>query len=279
MINQLLLSKRLFGEASQYADKPDAVSCGIAVSLLQDAAEILVWALIKQRGISVKEGSAFTTNLDLLQKDGASIPEMPKLLELNKARVGFKHYGNLPAPAEAQKHRNYVEDFLRSAVKTHFKQDFDGLSLVDLVPFPDIKARLRSAEEHIAKSEFKEAVQEASIAKAELFSKLSKYVPHVDHKLSDFDGVLAKLTELRSVQVFKYLEQYLGVLREISLVTLLRLPLDDYGFLTGTLFTATQSMAGTWRTTDGRFLKHDESTCRRQIACLVEVSIRLQSVV
>ena len=53
MITQLLLSKRLFQEASRFAERHDAFSCGLAISLLQDAAEMLVWALVKAKGLAV----------------------------------------------------------------------------------------------------------------------------------------------------------------------------------------------------------------------------------
>lgn len=269
MLTQVLLSKRLFQEASQFAERQDAVSCGLSISLLQDAVEMFVWALVKVKGLPVKDLSPFTTNLDALQKNGITIPETPRLLELNKARVGFKHYGNLPAPTEAQKFRTYVEDFFRSATQTHFGKEFDQLSLVDLVPYLDVQARLRVAEEHIKQSHFQEAVRETSIAKKELFAKLDHHLPQVDrHLLGDF----------RTPEEFRYLGKYLSALREVVLVTLLHLPFKDYAFLNGTLFSAFQTMDGTWNTTDTAGVKYDEAVCRRQIACLVEISIRLQSI-
>lgn len=276
MITQLLLTKRLFMEGTEFAKRPDAVSCGIAISLLQDAVEMLIWLLIKERGIAVKDGSTFTANLDLVQKSGISIPEAPKLQELNKARVGFKHYGNLPAPDEAKKFHTYVEDFLRSTTMNHFNQNFDEISLVDLVPFPEIRSRLKCAEAHIEKAEFNEAVKEASIAKAELFKRLDKYIPHVDSRLSHADSVIEQSGRTVGIGVFNYLDKYLGMLRDITLVSLLHLPLEDYAFLTATLSQASQTLGGTWHTY-GRAIKYDENICKRQIACLVNISIRLES--
>lgn len=278
MIPQLLLAKRQFLEGMAYAKRPDPVSCGIAISLFQDAAEMLVWALIKARNISVKDSSPFTTNLELLQKDGLTVPEAPRLLELNKARVGFKHYGNLPAPDEARKYQSYVEDFLRSAATTQFGQDIDQLSLVDLVPFEDVRGYLKSAEAHIAKGDLSDAVHEASIAKVILFAKLAKHIPKVDCSLADADRVIAHVAELSGLTVFGYVAQYLDMLRDLSIISLLRVPLDDYAFLDATLFHATQSMASTWQMSNKRLMTYDEATCKRQITCLVDISIRLAGV-
>ena len=101
MIKQLLLCKRLMIEGASFAERHDPVSTGLAISLFQDSVEMFIWLLIKERGIKVKELSSFTVNIEELQKGGVQMAHTAKLFELNKARVGFKHYGNLPAAGEA----------------------------------------------------------------------------------------------------------------------------------------------------------------------------------
>jgi len=270
MVTQLLLCKRLFLEASEYASRTDPVSCGLAVSLLQDSIEMLVWALIKEKNVSVKDGAGFLSNLESLQKHGVSLTDVPRLQELNKARVGFKHYGNLPAPTEARKFKVYAEGFIRATLTTHFHQNFDALSLVDLVPFQEINARLRVSEGHIAKQEFRESVRENSIAKVELFWKLNDLVPKVDPNLGRADRLYGHMT---GSGAFGYLEQYLETMREAVLVAMLRLPPQEFAFLNATTYHANRSMAGDWRTTDTYGRLPDEATCRRQIACLVDIAI------
>ncbi len=129
MVKQLLLCKRLLIEGSDFAERSDPVSSGMAISLFQDSVEMFVWTLIKKRGIKVKDEAAFTSNINALQREGLTLWNIPKLLELNKARVNFKHYGNLPAPDEAGKFQTYVEDFLRTSFADHFSTSFDDVSL------------------------------------------------------------------------------------------------------------------------------------------------------
>jgi hypothetical protein len=277
MLKQLLLSKRLFLEASRFAERNDSVSCGLAISLLQDAAEMAVWALVKENGIPVKDQASFTGNLEALQKKGVSIPESPRLIELNKARVNFKHFGNLPAPAEAQKFRTYVEDFLRSTAQTHLGKDLDTLSLVDLVPYPEVQEQLKTAEEHMEQAHFQDAVREASIARSQLLAKLDRYIPRLDHHIRDADRGFARFG-IPDLHVFGYLEQYLSALREGVLLTLLHFPLEDYAFLRETLFAAGQMNDGTWHTQDRRGLTYDKTVCERQIAKLIELSIRIHAI-
>jgi len=235
-----------------------------------------LWALIKEREVKVKEGSSFTANIEALQKAGAVISHTAKLMELNKARVGFKHYGNLPAPDEARKFQTYVEDFLRTSFSEHFSKNFDEISLVDLVSFGDVRERLKNAETLAAAGKFEESVSEAAIAKAMLFSRLDHFVPRVDRNLNDMDSLLRP-----GVKCFQYLTGYLELLRETALASLLRLPLQDYTFVRTRLPSAFQFGDGKWQT-HGSIRgggAYDAPLCKKAITCLVDIAIRMDSLV
>jgi hypothetical protein len=279
MTAQLLLAKRLFLEAAKYAAKVDPVSCGLSISLLQDSVEMVVWALIKDKGISVKETDGFVKHLDTLKSNSVTLVGINHIHELNKARVGFKHYGNLPAKGEPEKFRGYAETFLRAAITTHFGLDFDDLSLADLVPYPAIRDRLKSAEHLLTIGDFRGAVAEASITKVELFAMLGKHVPPVNDSIKGLDRLLHRIPETRSTRVFAYLTDYLNMLRDTALVGLVRLPLDDYAFLRSTLFAAHQMVDKHWETQDMGRVVPDEPICRRQIECLVNISIAIDGLV
>lgn len=279
MVKQLLLCKRLMTEGVSFAEQSDPISSGMAISLFQDSVEMFIWALIKERAITVKETSSFSANIEALQKVGVSIAHTAKLFELNKARVGFKHYGNLPAADEARKFQVYVEDFLRTSFRDHFSHDYDEISLVDLVSFPDVRERLKKADALLAAEEFEKSAMEAGIAKAMLFGRLDRFIPRVDRNLRDMDSILNRVPEMRGAKTFQYLTDYLGLLREASLATLLRLPLQDYTFVRTQLPAASQFMNGEWRTQHLSTRRYDAATCRKAIACLVDISIRMECLV
>jgi hypothetical protein len=266
-------------EGVLFAKRSDPVSSGMAISLFQDSVEMFIWALIKERGIIVKETSSFTANIESLQKAGVGIAHTAKLFELNKARVGFKHYGNLPAADEAGKFQAYVEDFLRTSFKDHFTQDYDELSLIDLVSFSEVRERLKKADALLASEEFEKSAMEAGVAKAMLFGRLDRFIPRVDRNLRDMDSLLSQVPEIRGARTFQYLTDYLELLRETSLATLLRLPLQDYTFVRTQLPAASQFANGEWRTHGALRRRYDAATCRRAIACLVDISIRMESLV
>ena len=220
---------------------------------------MFVWTLIKEQNISVKENAQFTTNIASLSNAGVKLPFIPKILELNKSRVGFKHYGNLPAIAEATKFRAYVEEFLRVSFVDQFGQDFDDLSLVDLIPFDDVRSRLKSCEQLVKSAQYSEAMNEAAIANAMLFSKLDRSVPKIGN-------VPMMRGDLES-------------LRETVLAALVRMPLQDYSFIKNTLPSAYMTMDGKWHVNIFRQIKYDEVSCKRAIDCLVALSIRMESIV
>ena len=234
--------------------------------------------VIKEKNVATnaKEQSGFTAHLDALNKVGITVPYVAKLQELNKARVGFKHYGNLPARDEAKKHQNYVEDFLIVATSEHFGITFDDLSLVDLVADEEIRNFLKSAEEKSKVGAHAEAMAECGKARSTLFGKLSKFVPKVDKNLRDVDRLLSNIEGFRTAKPFAYIAEYLAILRETSLVTLLRLPPEDYEFLKEMLPSTIKTMAGTWYVTHSRS-QYGDTDCRRAITCIVNLCVSLEA--
>jgi hypothetical protein len=271
MTPQLLLVKRLATESAQFAKRVDPISSGIAISLLQDAVELYVWTTLKEKGLAVKDQSSFTGNLDTLEKAGLPMPQVAKLLELNKARVNFKHYGNLPAPGEAAKFETYVIDCLTQAARDHFSIDLDQLSLVDLVAFPDVRTRLKAAEAHIAADDLANAAKEASIARGLLFGKLDKYLPHVDHRLKDTDKLLNSIEGVRGANSFHYLTDYLDGVRQLVMLSLARVPLETVILFRNGLPPATQFEAGNWRVRPQRSV-HDKANLTEVVRALVDIS-------
>lgn len=274
MLAQLLLAKRTYFEASKYIDSPDAFHAGMAISLLQDSVEFAVWALIKKMNVSVKDQTTFTAQLDQIEKEAGKIPQKAKLLELNKARVGFKHYGNLPATSEPAKFSSYVEDFLRDISLGHFQVDFTELSMVDLLPDGHVRAHLKSAEEFIAQRNYGGAVKEASIAKALILAEIERVLPSAERLGTAFEAIPHWDRSQSGAVIGRPVQAYLASIREAVIASLLRVPLADLGFIARTTMFATQSHAGTWQVVDPMKVEYSEAICRRQVSCLVDLRLR-----
>lgn len=285
MVKQLLLCKRLFTEGANFAERMDPISSGVAISLFQDSTEMCVWALIKEKGIPVKDTATFTSNLETLKSSGVILSHIAKILELNKARVGFKHYGNLPDSGEAAKFQTYVEDFLTNTLRDHFDCGFDSLSLADLISDQEIQSRIKAAENLIQINEFQKAAVEAAIAKAILFSRLAQFIPSVDRMIRDVENI-SHMQVLRSLQpeisqagnAFRYLADYLELLRDATFASLLRLPLQDFAFLQQHLPGAFRLGSGEWQIGQIRSQSCEENTIKRTVSCLINLAIRLESI-
>ncbi len=175
MITQLLLSKRLYICGSSYVDSQDPISAGMAISLFQDSIEIFCWSLLKELDAKPKENSQFTSYFDLVEKapknvESKKLPFKAKIIELNKARVNFKHYGNLPDTSEAAKFQSYTEEFLRLSFTEFFDKDFDNISLSELIPFKDIREVVISSEKAFSEERLDDCLCDLAKANSMLLS-------------------------------------------------------------------------------------------------------------
>jgi hypothetical protein len=134
LINQLLLSKYIYGKGESLLDTNNPMSCGLAISLFHDAVELLLWTIAKEVDANIKERDSFIGLYDAIttgkkNKKHEEPPLKAKMVELNKARVNFKHFGNMPAPTDAIKFLGYTDDFLRESTKLFFNLDYEDISL------------------------------------------------------------------------------------------------------------------------------------------------------
>lgn len=203
MIDQLLISKKLYQEGCRQHEFGDSISDGVAVSLFQDAIEIFIWTLIKEKGISVGKNSEFSNNIGLVVAAGFRVPSQPKLLELNKARVNFKHYGNLPARRDVDKFRIYAQEFLVEACLEHFGTSFSELSGVSLIRSSELQGYFQSARAAASADQLLTAYEELGKAKCVIFRELSDRLPRFESRDRDHARDLKALRDLLLVAIHK----------------------------------------------------------------------------
>ena len=194
MIEQVVIAKRIFTAAERYSRQADALSAGLAISLFQDAVEQLTWCIAKHLDLDVKDSEGFVSLISKIeQKCGEPMPQKAKVLELNKARVGFKHYGNLPASSESEKFRAYAYDFLALSSQRYLDIDYEAVSLASLIGDSTIRDHIEAAQQALTNDAFKDAVSEAALARFFMFKKLDAYLPKVDHQLQDADRIFNQI--------------------------------------------------------------------------------------
>lgn len=200
-----------------------------------------------------------------------------RLLELNRARVNFKHYGNLPAPEEAQKHTAYVEEALRVAMQDHFAIAMDSLSLTDLVVDPETRGLLKQAEQHIANEEFSAAAIALAKARYQTLDALSLHPWHSFSRLSEADRFVNELSG-SFMNPFSQIAESIKETRDLVIMSMLKIPQDDLTFMRTRLPHADRATNGAWRIQD--WTARDEmsaSECERALIFISNTAIRLQS--
>jgi hypothetical protein len=282
MQEQLLLSKRLFMAGSEYCEKNDPVSAGMAISLFQDSIELFLWCLIKHLEAQPKENASFTQYFDLIETAPKNdkklkLPFRGRILELNKARVNFKHYGNLPDVSEARKHKAYTEEFLVQASMDFLEENLFDASLTKLVPFPDVREHLTIAEDFLKKDEIDPCLADLAKARTLLFRQVCHFLPEPYSNIADGDKVLSATSKIHHVHLFSSVSVYLGRLRESVIILAFGIQGKDYLFLTGTLPYAAQFMAGNWTINKTRSTVSKEEA-QKALDILINMGIKISDV-
>jgi len=227
----LLLAKYLLQKAKEVFSKEDSMSCGLAVSLCQDSVEMLVRAVARELDADYKkEFHLLVDGIKNAKKnpEGKELPLKAKMLHLNQARVGFKHYGNLPDAQDAAKYLEDTEACLRQAIPLFFNIDYDSISLADLIINSVVRNKLKSAEQYCHKDEFKECIRECAEAEKLVSHPLHQIIPRAEsnmHRVSIPDSLGSHAerdyVERTASNVLKYIHDYLNGLRDLTMAALL----------------------------------------------------------
>lgn len=223
-IAQLVLVRQLAAEADRYVDQRTPFSAGVAISLMQDACELTLKAIVKERGIHVREPSQFEDVLKALGdvKEGQTHPALPmrtKLFELNRARVGFKHHGTVPSVETGEKLTRYGNSFLTQAVPAYFGIEFDSLSLADLIRAEKVRQHVKSAEEALREGDGATALIDAARAVNATAGALKKLLPKADPNLQRLGDAFTDRHEAEAIRNgFDYLVRYLNGAHEALLM-------------------------------------------------------------
>ncbi|MCC5902739.1 MAG: hypothetical protein JJT87_12545 [Halomonas sp.] len=280
MIEQVLIAKRIFLVGESYARQSEPLSAGLAISFFQDSVEQLIWCIAKHNDLVVKDTEPFTALLDKVDKSTAErLPHKAKILELNKARVGFKHYGNLPANSEPEKFRAYAYDFMLVACQRYLAVDFERVSLASLISDSKVRTHIEAAEENLAVGQINDAVSEVALARFFLFQKLSQHFPKVDQRLRSVDRLLGNIPELQGagIQVFHYLTQYFDEVARFNAASLAGGSVGEHLYFERELPRVTQFGAGNTKVSYTINNRPSAELAERAIKYVVETSIRSEA--
>ncbi len=234
-MDQLLLSKVLFRRGQEFLKKDDALSCGIAISLFQDAAEILLRTIAKSVDAVIKEKESFDTyweKIKLAEKNSEKkdVPYKTQIIEINRARNNFKHLGHLPDPALAFKFDGFTENFLRESMVLFFKINFDDMSMAVLIKDKEVQEYIKGAE-RLSTSNYEECAIGCAKAEYLISMDFNKLLPGDNinigtFRLSDHINDQNIGSKLRSL--IDLIEKELRHQRKLLIPALLNIPLPSF---------------------------------------------------
>jgi hypothetical protein len=232
-IESLVLAKYLFQKGENSLNQSDSMACGLAISLFQDAAEIIIWTIAKELDAHVKDQEPFANLWDKIReapknKERKELPLKPKMLELNKIRVSFKHYGVPPEPSLGQKYMLYTEEFLRISIRTFFNKELDEVSMADLVRDEQTKKYIKEAEDQLNKNCFDKAVVACAKAESKIFAPFNSLLPEFSNKLTHYAPIFNRNYKDAAKSLLQNIEFYFDRLRMIGFASMANINMGDY---------------------------------------------------
>lgn len=206
LIQRLVYAKYLYWQGCEILEKGLPVSLGLSILNFQDSVEMVLRAIAEDVHANVKEKTAFDQLIDEIEKatkNEIQVPYKSSLTQLNKARVGFKHFGLAPSSDDAQKFRRDLDLFFRATAKAFFDIEFYSISLADLIQKCRVKNHLKEAERELEAENYKACIAKTAIAFPLIFRRVLShdkhpYIPRVevkDYKVTKSLGTLPKIVE------------------------------------------------------------------------------------
>ena len=225
---QLMLVRYLFQCGEKALKMQDEKACGVAISHLQDAVEMFLYAIVKERSLEAKppknDKHTFFSLLQAVEHSlQRKLPFVSAMEELNSARVQFKHFGRLPVPSDAEQSLVSTRQFLTEATKMAFDQDFDSISLVDLIKDEQTRNALKQAGDCLKRGCISECLGMCAKAHDLAERVLISIVPQVSQWMS----IQVDYGESGRKKPLVGLDNYLNLLREMSVAALLDIAARD----------------------------------------------------
>ncbi|MGA8890237.1 MAG: hypothetical protein WB493_01625 [Anaeromyxobacteraceae bacterium] len=161
-IRQLALIKYMFQEGEQQSRRPSPLFVTALLSF-QDAAELFLHLACEHNQIVLKKQTQFLEYFSALAPVG-NVLHQPGMDRLNRARVNFKHHGNLPNDGDMEFFRVTARSFFEENSPLLFGLAFAEISLVDLVACEKARDLLRQAQQALGAGERRAAETALALA-------------------------------------------------------------------------------------------------------------------
>jgi hypothetical protein len=205
----------------------------LSLNGFQDAVESMLSLVCEHHQIPRQRRTDFDKLFDAV---GGTFPDLNQhrepAINLNNARVNFKHHANLADQRTIEQRRDNAMAFLREASKVCLGQDFDAISMVTLVRDHEARGHLETAGARWASGDKQATAQELRLA----FDRL---VRDYEQRKIEYPGktlfttqpsvfLPEEMNEIRGSKLGKFVRRWLAALDERSRLLALRIDLRGY---------------------------------------------------
>ncbi len=162
-VHSLLIARTLFERATELCRSDDRYLASAGLILVQDALEMVFYALLIERGVDDTanlERKSFDELIGELKNQGVSVPKSGTMKALNKQRVLVKHNAQVAEPATVRNYFAAAEQVLNQVVAQVIGFPLQELFLTVLLEESESKSFLQAAEQFIAQKEYLKALIE-----------------------------------------------------------------------------------------------------------------------
>lgn len=279
MEKEVLVAKQIFTIGEQFSNRTDPVSAGVAISLFQDSVEHLLVCIAKHQELDVGNQESFPSLLKKVSGiEDHSIPYRKKILALNRARISFKHHGELPTASESGKYRTYTYEFLTAATLRYLGIDFESVSLASLIADKTIRDHAQNAEELLAEQEIEQSIAAVAHARYFLFRKLRSQLPQIGAGVRDMGKAFSLVRELRGLgtKAFDVIALNFEEQANFNAIAIAGGSISEHLHFEKVLPHVTQFEAGNTRLKSSHLVKQTPELAESAIKYVVETAIRVE---
>lgn len=179
--------RTLFLRGVESAERPDPL-CALCFLDLHDAAEMFVRVVCDVHHVPVTSRTSLLEYWELVKKKtGEDLGFKVAMVNLNSLRNSLKHSAITPARRECDAAVSVTREFLRENSVRFLGLEFESISIVDLVQWPQTREFLREALLHQAAADLPGAVDFTALAFSVL---LVEYQERVRETYGDHHGSL-----------------------------------------------------------------------------------------
>jgi hypothetical protein len=179
VLRRVVNSKYVLERASSIEAERNEMSLSISLLLTHDAIEMLMLAILDHLNVIKGKREFMSFWSDIKAAGLQEPPDSIAMQNLNRLRVGLKHYGNIPNEKDARESILRARGFFENVLGLYCEIAYASVSLLDLIPDSAVRTLLTAARQKFVEGDKPSAMTDLKIALHKLENPEGKYLPTI----------------------------------------------------------------------------------------------------